>query len=62
MKYLVWGDNLQILPEIVIEAKTEKEAKEKYQELFENGELTVMGNELVVAKPKKVRAKNGTSK
>jgi len=63
MNYTVWGDNLQILPEVKIEAKTPKEAQEKYEEMWNNGELTVMGNELVTGyKPKQKKGVKNASK
>ena len=39
MKYTISGSNIEYLESREIEAKSEQEAKEKYQELWEEGEL-----------------------
>ena len=42
--YKVWGTNTERLGGVDIEAKCEETAQEKYEDMFNNGELVVKDN------------------
>lgn len=47
MKFTVSGTNTEFLESKVIEAKTRSEAEDKYLEMFNDGEILVVQNEVV---------------